>query len=701
MNIRKSVLLLAAALCARAAFALTSWDADGVSGMTYLDSGRDGNYSTKDTAKLLINASEADGQTHVLFRAPEALFAADATRLAKATTTFRVTRERDYDGRDIWLQPLSAGYEAAETTWQNRAEGVDWSVGGGDVLDGASVAGKYDAEEKTLSFDLLPLLSNATARAAFGANGALVRLDETTRPEDGSMMFQFPTPLHADESLQPEVFWAEIDPYEDERDFAVSYIDSRDATTVFWEQDASTVGKVILNGEDGSECRAILTMPESLAAVSPARVQSVVATFDTEMRNWKGEAIFLAPLTTGTWLERHPNNETSPVHGPSWIWADGSVDPDETSFVVDDVTYANAAWKTPGGDWMADCAIQGTVTPPKSGTTGKAEFDLTPLWHNDEARANLIENGAIVFLDPAEFDQVKADKRMARVNLYRPDDIVALNCNKHSWMRVTEYESLEPGASVATTYIDSTAPDRNFGTARKTLVTLNSASSGGEARALLQFAPELREVDLHHAGSVNLLVSYYRRWNGDDTVNPVALHPAATAFRLDEATWNRAATNVSWLTPGGDFLDAHVVAADSPSQSVLTFDLAPLLAREEAAEALAANGAILRMLGNAPVGEDNNGYNVNGSLSADVPVIVLAPGELAVRGLGTDAETGAMKFSVTGLDPLEKYVLEFKESLSDPDAEWQVQQVFPRSGELSVTPPEDAPVGFYRIRQAD
>ena len=892
MKIRKLALVLAtAAFCAQVAFGLTSWDADGVTGMTYLDSGRDGNYSGKDTAKLLINASEADGQTHVLFRAPEELFEANPALLAKATVTFRVTRARDYDGRSIWLQPLAAGYEAAETTWGNRSAAEAWSVGGGDVLEGVAVAGIYDAEGQTLTFDLLPLLSDSTACAAFRANGALVRLDETERPEEGSMMFQLPTPLYADKSLQPEVFWVELDPYEDERDFAVSYIDSRDATTVYWEQGESFVGKVILNGEDGSECRAILTVPETLAAAAPSRVQSVVAKFDAEIRDYEGEAIFLAPLTTGTWLERHPNNNTSPVHGPSWNWADGAVDTNETSFVVDDVTYDNAAWEVPGGDWMADFVVQGTVTPPASGTTGTAEFDLTKLWHDDEARANLIANGAIVYLDPAEFDQVKEDKRMARVNLYRPDDIVVDQRSKYSWVRVTEYEQFAAGSdvtpltafridsqspdtsylgasggakivmnfrdnpmsetrafctlpedaldedlptldsytlrfnggyrddgdkipvllspvtrsfgttaelrttwnsawtntetgeaeawttpggdidaftvaglydtasgdltfnladlqrnedasllalanglvmrfdpeqtavdpesgampritigaageivktrkTVATTYIDSSSPASNFSSnGKKTLVVLNKLVDGAynEARTLAKLSPELLDVEPNC--SVNLLISYFRSWPGDDGVNPVALHPATKAFRLDEATWLEASDGVAWETAGGDFLDAHVVAADSTSQSLLTFDIAPLLADADAAAALAANGAVIRMLGNPPEASNNNGYNVNGSLSADVPVVVLAPEELAVRGIGTDAETGALTFSVAGLDPLHSYVLESTLSLSEPD--WHFEQTFPRSGELSVIPPEGTPSGYYRIRQAD
>ncbi len=892
MNIRKSVLLLAAALCARAAFALTSWDASEATDMTYLDGGKDNesnNFANVAADKLLINKSEEAGETHVLFRAPPELFDADVARLAKATATFNVTRARNWDDRAIELLPLASAYDTASTTWLDRETGTAWTTegGGGDVLEGSVFPGVYDAEKQTVTFDLLPLLADADAATAFQANGALVRLNSDERPEASFVMLQLATPANEGESLHPQIFWVELDPYADVRDFAVSYTDSRDADTVYWEQALATVGKVILNGEDGSECRAIVSMSESLAAIPPSLVQSVVAKFDAEIRDWEGEDIFLAPLTTPTKLERFPNNEDSPVYGPSWNCADASVDTNATSYVIGDETFDNASWETAGGDWMADAVIRGTVTAPVKGTTGTAEFDLTPLWHDDAARTALLANGAIVFLDPAEFPQVKEDQRMARVNLYRPDEIVELTKHAFSWMRITEYEALadassatpvtafridsaSPDASyfgqnsaklvmnyrdgsetraffqlpideldedlpaldsysvrfnggckdngdqipvllspvatdfgttdeirttwnsawtntatgdaeawataggdwsdfsvvgtydkasgnldfdlatlqrdpeaaelalrkglimrfdpdqtvvdpeekgmpritigaagqiiktpktVATTYIDSASPNANFAAAKKTLVTLNKASAGTEARALVKFSPAILDVDLNSAGSVNLLISYFRCWQGDDGVNPVALHPAATAFRLGEATWNNATADTAWENPGGDFLDAHVTASDSPAQSMLAFDLAPLLANAEAAAALAANGAVVRMLGDAPEASNNNGYNVNGSVSASVPAIVLAPAELHVRALGSDPETGALHFSVAGLDPTRTYVLESTPVLVNPV--WTVEQVFPLTGELTVVPPEGAAAAYYRIIEAD
>lgn len=660
---------------------------------------RDADFPAADLKLVLNRTPDGDtpnvgDQSRLLFTIPAELFGAPTGRLARAVLTLSATFTRNYDGRDLFLHPLAAPFVPADATWNSRGAETPWTTPGGDFLTNA-VAAVYSADSASVAFDITPLLADTNAAVALRDNGAIVRFD-TEPPMDAKFMqLTFAAPASGDAA--PSLRYALVDPFDDARDFAVSYIDSRDASTVYWEQGEATVGKVILNGLDGSECRAILTMPESLAEVPPSRVQSVVAKFDAEICDWKGEDIFLAPLATATKLERHPNNETSPVHGPSWNCADASVDPDATSYVLDGETVENTPWKVPGGDWMPEFAVRGTVTPPAKGTTGTAEFDLTALWHDDAARSALLSNGAIVFLDPAAFDAAKTEKRMARVNLYRPDEVVEFYKHAVSWMRVTEYESIAGGP--ATTYIDSASPATNFASANKTLVTLNNASSGHESRALVAFPPSLAGVDLHSAGSVNLLISYYRSWPGDDGVNPVALHPAATAFRVDEATWNNAADGTPWTTPGGDFLDAYVTASDNPSQSMLAFDLAPLLADPEAAAALTANGAVIRMLGDAPESAANNGYNVNGSASAAPPVIVLVPAGFAIRAIGTDTETGALHFSVAGLDPVRTYVLESTTSLSVPD--WTIEQPFPRTGELSIVPPANTPAAFYRIRSAD
>lgn len=670
------------------------------------------------TVKIVLNRSDdeetpdANNQSRILFTLPGDVFSVPAERISRALVVFSRTYDKQYDRRPLFLHPLSAPFSLSNATWNTRDAGTPWSTPGGDFLD-ASVSAVYDESSATIAWDIAPLLADPATAAALRDNGAIVRFDTDKAMGVPFMQLTFASPAYPDDpSIRPSLRYALLDPFADARDFAVSYIDSRDADTVYWEQGLATVGKVILNGDDGSECRAILTMPESLAALPPSLVQSVGAQFDAEIRDWQGEAVFLAPLSTPTKLERHPNNETSPVHGPSWNCADAAVDSNATSYVIGGATFDNASWENAGGDWMADFVVRGAVTAPVEGTSGAAEFDLTALWRDDAARAALLANGAIVFMDPAEFPNVKADKRMARVNLYRPDEIVELKKHAYSWFRVTECERLADDsgapASVATTYIDSASPDQNFSAANKTLVTLNNAEQGTESRALLQLPPSLLDVDLPSVGSVNLLVSYYRSWPGDAAVNPIALHPAATPFRLDQATWNDAdaASDTPWQTPGGDFLDAFVTASDTPAQSMLAFDLAPLLSDPASAAALAANGAVVRMLGDPPQTAGNNGYNVNGALTASAPVIVLLPSdlelELAMDSISADAETGLVRCAVVGFDPFESHRYEVWGTSSlvpvedDPATQWHRISRLPFDGVFTVSP--DAPERFFCVQ---
>ena len=661
------------------------------------------------TLKLVLNRSsdgetpDTNDQSRLLFALPPEIFDAPTSRVVRALLTLSSTYSKNYDARPLRLHPLAAPFSPSAATWNARDAETPWTTPGGDFLPNVSVSAVYDSDSATVAFDIAPLLADTNAAAALRANGAIVCFDAETPMAAEYMQLTFASPAYdGDSALRPSLRYALADPFSDVRDFALSHIDSRDTDTVFWEQwnfGESTVGKVILNGSDGSECRAILTLPETLAETPPQLVQSVVAHFDAEIQDWKGEAVFLAPLATKTSLERRTNDGPMPDHGPSWTYADGPVD-------AGDATLEKTPWKLPGGDWMPGSVVRGTVTAPVKGTAGTADFDLTALWRDDAARAALLANGAIVFMDPAAFPQVKAAARMARVNLYRPDDDVVATRFKYSWFRITECERLadDSGApeSVATTYIDSASPGENFSTANKTLVTLNNAARGTESRALLQLPPSLLDVDLLAVGSVNLLVSYYRSWPVGGVVNPIALHPAATPFRLDQATWNKADDDTDWNTPGSDFLDAFVTASDTPAQSMLAFDLAPLLADPAAAAALAANGAVVRMLGDPPQADSNNGYNLNGSRTDVPPVIVLVPADLEIRAIGIDVESGKLTLFVVGLEPLRPCELQACSDLAAEEGtenSWRKVAPVPDSGIVTLDLPDALP--FYRVHLAD
>jgi hypothetical protein len=160
--------------------------------MTVIDGGagyQTNNLSGDSIGKLLVNYAEgevtAKGATAVLVSLPESLRTANPDDFARATLTVRVAGSRNWNS-DVFtprLFPLAAPYALSETTWLNADAATPWTTPGGDVLD-ASVPGVYFADSATLTFDLLPLLSDADAAAALAANGALIRLAFDALPDD-------------------------------------------------------------------------------------------------------------------------------------------------------------------------------------------------------------------------------------------------------------------------------------------------------------------------------------------------------------------------------------------------------------------------------------------------------------------------------------------------------------------------------------
>ena len=227
------------------------------------------------TVKIVVNRSDEDptpdsnNQSRILFTLPGDVFAVPAERISRALVVFSRTYGKNYDGRPLFLHPLSAPFSLSNATWNVRDAGTPWSAPGGDFLD-ASVSAVYDAASETIAWDIAPLLADPAAAAALRDNGAVVHFDTKQEMDVPFLQLTFASPAYADDpALRPSLRYALLDPFADARDFAVSYIDSRDPDTVYWEQALATVGKVVLNGLDGSECRALLTMPESLAGPPP------------------------------------------------------------------------------------------------------------------------------------------------------------------------------------------------------------------------------------------------------------------------------------------------------------------------------------------------------------------------------------------------------------------------------------------------
>lgn len=662
----------------------------------------DQNYIDSSNFKLVANGSDKP-DAHLLLQLPPELFDLyDPDLTVCADLTLTACTDKNLGTNTIRLVTLSSPFDPATATWSNASAGTPWTTPGGDILPGFSADAArpdWNAKGYAFRFDLLPLLRDGVARAALASCGALVLIPKDVVPAGGFTRVNFDNP--AKTAATVEIFASLRDPRTTDHAFGVSYIDSAprakklgipyaDPTTVIWEQDYSTVGKVLLNAnypDDPSECRAIVSIPAVLAQLPPWRVQSITASFDTEINEYAGEDIFLFPIDSPTALELNdPNREPDPFypdHGPSWAWADGAVSTDST---VPDGT----AWTTPNqintngdftGPWAADFRATATVTPPQGAEThGTAVFDLTSLWKNDTARGLLVSNGAMVVMDPACWPTVIAEKRCPRVNLYRPDWEAY-----DSHITVVQCESL-PG--VLATYIDSGSPDDNlFG--RNVLKTLLN-SDGSECRSLFRLPAGIASINPKEAGQVKLYLTTFRQ-PGDAYIP--ALHPLLRAFDPASVTWNSP-----WENPGGDFAEAFASGAFESDGATCAFDLAPLLADPDLASMLATNGAILRLIGEPPASKS---AMLNANSSSDAveeslhPVVLALPSDLAIASFTTTPD--ALSFEISGLDPAADYALYSTTNLCDTNS-WTYLQSIPRNGSVAVPLPGDS-AASYRIQR--
>ena len=669
--------------------------------------GENVNYADASTFKIVENGIQEGSRkpgSCLLLHLPEALFSLyDPTLSTCAELTLTACADKNLGDATLRLHPLTTPFVLGEATWNNASTNVAWTTPGGDFMSGTFVDAArpdYDAKGYAFRFDLLPLLRDGTAREALASCGALVCIPEGTAAAEGFVRVNLDNPAQKSEAKPYEVFAALRDPWTENHAFGVSYIDSdprakklkiayADPTTVIWEQDYSTVGKVLLNAnypDDLSECRAIVSIPAALAALPPWRVQRLTAEFDAEINEYDGEDIFLLPIDSPTVLELNdPDREPDPFfpdHGPSWAWADGAVS--TTGTVAEGIP-----WSVPNqlntnggftGPWASDWSVKAVVTAPTGTQThGTAVFDLTALWQNGDAREFFVRNGAMVVMDPARWPEAIADKRCPRVNLYRPDWEAY-----DSHVTLVERESL-PG--VRTAYIDSADPDANFSTGG-TLKTLLD-SNGSECRSLFRLPEGIASLDLKQAGQVKLFLVTFRK---PGSAYVPALHPLLRAFDPASVTWNSP-----WENPGGDFAGTFAPGTFESNGATCAFDIAPLLADADLAGALAGNGAILRLIGEFPASgsamlNGNSSSYKNESLR---PIVVAFPAELATTAFSASADS--LSFEISGLDPAADYAIYSTTNLSDTNS-WTYLQSVPRNGSVVIPLPGDSAVS-YRIQR--
>ena len=152
---------------------------------TYVDYGRPtNNYGASGSAKVVASATPC----RTLFTLPADLWTNDAAQIVSATVSFYTWNDTSAT-QDFRLYPLTQAFAegtgaapADGATWNTRDGSNAWTTAGGDYDAGASVpgvkgmAGVYsnDANGKFFTWDITPLLTNATTRAELQSCGALI-----------------------------------------------------------------------------------------------------------------------------------------------------------------------------------------------------------------------------------------------------------------------------------------------------------------------------------------------------------------------------------------------------------------------------------------------------------------------------------------------------------------------------------------------
>lgn len=145
---------------------------------TYVDFGRPtNNYGTSGSAKVVASTTP----TRTLFMLPADLWTNDPTQIVRATVSF-YTWSDNTGAQDVHLHPLTQAFAETGATWNTYDGSNAWLAAGGDYDAGASALavkgtpGVYgnDPNGKFFTWDVTPLLTNATTRAELQNNGALL-----------------------------------------------------------------------------------------------------------------------------------------------------------------------------------------------------------------------------------------------------------------------------------------------------------------------------------------------------------------------------------------------------------------------------------------------------------------------------------------------------------------------------------------------
>ena len=533
------------------------------------------------------------------------------------------------------------------TAWTNAAGGGDWT-------EAWRVEATVDGTAKTATFDLTALWKDAAARALLVSNGAIALMDPGNWPAitlAGTMpRVNIYRPDDYVVDTRNKHSWIRITEYAalagggGGLDLPVFYyLDSGIPDNTCY---GSNTVKVLVNLDNGTETRAVLTLPLPALDLDLPAVDSVSLQFNVNTIGDGGETI---PILL------HPATRifgTAAADAATWNSA---------------LTGAGAAnWTAAGGDFEVGTVVTGIYASADK----KLTFDVRALLTN----ANALAHGLLVRMDAAVATN-GSYSGSPRMNLY----------SNGAQVVVTE-------KPVAATYVDSGSSYQSSNFCAKTTMKVLLNSDGTECRTLMKLSAALLDVDLLQVGKLNLLLTRSGT-RSDLSSNPVVIQPLTTPFRVGEATWNQAATGLAWTAPGGDYLPAFAEGTPNTDGSVITFDLAGLLA-DSASRAAISNGVVVRMTGAYPAGSSVMANSVSPiGAAASRPVILQVPAEL--EAVATTVSEDGLVLDVSGLNPLYDYEVWMTTDLTTSNG-WQF---YTNVVDESITLATTNAGCFYRIRQ--
>ena len=145
---------------------------------------------------------------------------------------------------------------------------------------------------------------------------------------------------------------------------------------------AATAVKTVVNSSDASVCRGLFQLPPEIGLYPADQVAGATVLFYVWQDNTADRNVTLFPLTRS--FVEGSGNGTTPADGATWQTCDGL-----------------NAWTNAGGDFNTNYPVIGVKGPIVDEVNHGRYFswNITPLLTNEQARAELMNYGALLQID--------------------------------------------------------------------------------------------------------------------------------------------------------------------------------------------------------------------------------------------------------------------------------------------------------------